>query len=127
MLVVTKDAEILEADGEFYGRKWVRIMCDFAADGVWNIAGESICADSLPVDDALLDRIGRWQLNYDERADEADSPTPSFDLQAHDAEGLAIAHAVKAQLPEWTVIFFEEAKARSATARRSNFEYEIFL
>ncbi len=118
------EADILGADGPFHGRKWVRIMCDFCAEGVWNIEGESICANDLPIEDDLLARILRWQFNYDVKADDSEG---SFDFKLHDAEGLAVAYAVKLQLPEWTVIFFEEAKARLPPTTRAKFEYEVVI
>lgn len=86
---------------------WVRIMCDCGAEGVWNRAGTCVDLEELPVDDALRRRIRDWQEVYDAH-DDVDGPP--LDVGPFAAEGLAIARAVKAQLPDWTVVYYDEAK-----------------
>ena len=57
----------------------------------------------------LVTRIRAWQETY-EASDPDDSP--DFDWTAFDAEGWSIARDVKAALPDWTVIYFDEARRR---------------
>jgi len=104
----------------FCGQRWVRIMCDVCADGVWDIEGASAGADDLPITLDLLSRLWAWQAWYDRDYDEEDH---SFDREAFAAEGLATARAVKAELPDWTVIYFDER--RLGGQPRSAFEHEI--
>lgn len=113
---------------------WVRIMCDFTANGVWNRAGACVSLEDLPVDEALRDRIRRWQAVYD---DHDDHDGPDLDVAPFSAEGLAIAQAVKRRLPDWTVVYHDEAKFRAYLNaerhsleprwRKREFEYEIVL
>jgi hypothetical protein len=102
-------------------------MCDVCADGVWDVEGASSCADDLPITLALVARIRAWQDWYDRDYDEEDGP---FDRAAFAAEGLAIARAVKAELPDWTVLYLDEAKLHRHlrdTVPRSVFECEVIL
>ena len=49
----------------FADERWVRIMCDYAADGVWHKDGAGDCADALPIPADLVARIRRWQDCYE--------------------------------------------------------------
>jgi hypothetical protein len=85
-------------------RKWVALDCDYSTDGVKSYNAEYCCADELPVDAAIIARIRAWQEEYeaflDMPEDEAKVRGPLYD-----AEGLAIAQALKAALPDWTVVY----------------------
>ena len=120
--------------------QWVRILADDRADGVWNRHGISGYPEDLPISADLVARIQAWQKWYDDAADEAyehDPPFKTLDVISFAAEGLAIAHAVKAALPDWTVVYFDEARCAEvrhektgqpfASEDRARFEYEIFL
>lgn len=105
--------------------RWVRVMCDFCADGVWNIRGASCPVEDLPVPAALRARITNWQKRYDEECDPPENPI-GFDVEDFNAEGLMIARAVKAELPDWTVIYHDEAIDCSGKPREE-WEYEVRL
>ncbi|MGP7982960.1 hypothetical protein [Rhodoblastus sp.] len=98
--------------------KWVQIMADHCASGFWNSELESCPAEDLPVPDALRERAAAWTREYsslDERAFEGEA----VDWEPFGAEGLAIARAVKAALPDWTVFYFDELNAYSKQARET--------
>lgn len=122
-----------EEPNSLIAKKWVRIMCDFLADGIWDKEGCCCSANDLPVPSELIERIREWQKRYDYEA-----PTPadedyvpfSFDDRSFSVEGLLIAKEVKAALPDWKVIYFDEAKSnevlsQGGKADRSYYEYEI--
>ena len=52
-----------------------------------------------------------------------------FDRYAFAAQGLSIARAIKAELPNWTVVYFDEAafanRLHELTRPRETFEYEV--
>lgn len=109
--------------------RWVRIMCDYSCDGVWDIEGRACGAEDLPISPSLIARIRRWQAHYEAIEDAVDAEGRSYrecDWTAFSQEGLAIARAVKAALPDWTVIYFDEARAAIGGAP-SGYEYEIRL
>lgn len=112
--------------------KWVRIMCDYSADGVWAKNGGAAMLSSLPVSPDLLGRIRRWQ-DWFETSPIDDSGWP--DIDAFCEEGEEIARVVKAALPDWTVVYFHEAKYEAVwkglsckerkNVPRDRYEYEI--
>jgi hypothetical protein len=114
-------------------------MCDYSAEGVWAKSGGACGIDDLPVSQELRDRMMQWQDWYER------SPLYMIDewndLDIFSAEGESIARAVKAELPDWTVVYSNEAKSIAhsrenwhspeayqvpwATGVRSAWEYEI--
>lgn len=108
--------------------KWVRIMCDYCADPLWGPNGGMEVLEGLPVPEDLRERLRAWAALYD--AQDPGSPDGiRLDLLAFAEEGRSIARAVKAALPDWTVIYFDEEAAtnRPPDAPRETFEYEIGL
>lgn len=107
----------------FHGLRWVRIMAVHGSEGVWQMDGTEGMLDDLPVPEALAARLDAWQRVYDDH-DDLDEDAPGLDVAGFAAEGLGIARAVKAALPDWTVVYHDEAAA-AAGARREEVEYEI--
>lgn len=99
--------------------KWVRVMCDFASEGVWSKDGAACSIEELPVSVGLRKLILEWQAEYEQENGHV--------VERFSADGLAIAKAVKAELPDWTVIYFDDAKADATPSPmdRAKFEYEI--
>ena len=103
--------------------KWVRIMADYCADPLWGPDGTAQCLDELPVSEDLRARVAAWEEWFDLHS----LDNPDFDQAAFSRAGLALAQEVKARLPDWTVIYFDEAAAadKPPGALRDTFEYEI--
>lgn len=116
--------------GGFCKDKWVRVMCDFSAEGLWARDGASIGTDTLPISRKIKQRLLEWQ-EWFERDYEVYLPpsqrTTTFDVIAFSKEGLEIAKAIKAELPDWAVVYFDEEKsdAGNRNSDRSSFEYEV--
>ena len=106
--------------------RWIRIMADYWADGVWDVDGCACAADELPISAELVARLRAWQAGYD--ASDALEPAHELDAGAFGAEGLAIARAVKAELTDWTVVYFDEARSGGLpTPAQESQQYEIKL
>ena len=105
-----------EGTSRFHGLRWVRLMAVYGSEGVWQMDGTEGMLDDLPVPPALRDRIDAWQAFYDEH-DDMDEEAPVLDVARFAADGLAIARAVKAALPDWTVIYHDEAKSKRGLPR----------
>ncbi|MBP7000023.1 hypothetical protein [Amaricoccus sp.] len=118
--------------------KWVHIFCDYSADGVWEKDGGACCAEELPVSPELIERIRAWQMVYE--TNEIYRGVTEWEHEEQFCrEGREIAHAVKAALPDWTVIYLDEGerpparwpkgdreKSAHDPAWRIYFEYEVF-
>ncbi|MBL0375285.1 hypothetical protein JJB09_25040 [Rhizobium sp. KVB221] len=121
----------------FETNKWIRVMCDYGADGVWDDDGVSRDPEALPLPPDLVGRILKWQEWYDQSCVDGVLPGDDFEMDAFVSEGLAIAQSVKVALPNWTVIYFDEANFRKYRIQsrslptfalsRLSFEYEISL
>jgi hypothetical protein len=110
--------------------KWVRVMCDYEAEGLWEMMGAAACLDDLPVSDELKRRLVAWQDWFERDCQNYLPPsqrTARFDVPAFSKEGLSIAQSIKSELPDWNVIYFDEEKARQRRIGdpRSTFEYPI--
>ena len=81
---------------------FVRIGCDFSADGIWSEYGGSMWLERFPVSDDLRARIRAWQDAFDAihymDEDEYCASEPYI------AEGRGIAIEVKRELPKCMVV-----------------------
>jgi hypothetical protein len=116
--------------------RWVRLMADVGAPGVWHRDGTAGLPEALPISPMLGERIYRWQAWYDREEARHEAGTAwefddDWDLEAFTAEGLAIARALKAELPpDWTAVYFDLAALKRhggwrSPAERRLWEYEI--
>lgn len=109
---------------------WIRLMADYSSTGLWHKNGPSVETSYLPVSAPLLERLEAWCGWYERNDDylpEAERKS-AFDYQGFAAEGLAIARGIKAELPDWTVIYFDEMAYHLNLGQgvpRETYEYEI--
>lgn len=83
----------------------------------------------LPVSDALREchaALCRWYEDSQFYMPAAER-TVEFDVEAFSAEGFEIARAIAAELPGWTVVYYDDAAAQQAAAEapRWTFEYTV--
>jgi len=95
----------------------VRVYADIYASGVWDVSGGGGSPEKLPISSALVARIDTWQHWHDQLDSEYSKRRtdpvllyweqhPDAPLDAFNAEGEAIAEALRAELPpDWTVIY----------------------
>ena len=112
--------------------KWVRIMGVYGDECVlWDRQGASCSPEELPVPQQLRDRLVEWSKSYKDRDEHTDEEwrrlDPPFDIERYAADGLAVAHAVKTALPDWTVVYFDVSKVdyKDPYLPRFVFEQEI--
>jgi hypothetical protein len=113
--------------------RFVRVMGDYCTSGLWDWTGAMMDPSDLPVTDALRARIADWVYRF---LSVSDSWIPGYAdnfarIRLHDGmlaqfadDGLAIARAIKAHLPDWTVVYHDENLA-CRTADRLVYQYEI--
>lgn len=93
---------------------WVKGMADYSSCGLWDSRGVHWDDSDLPVSDELKARLRKWCDWYERNDDYLPEPTTQFDYKAFSAAGLLIAKAIKAELPDWTVTYFDESKLMKA-------------
>jgi hypothetical protein len=114
--------------------KWVRVMCDHGAEGVWDRLGRCECLEAIPVSIFVREMIMGWQAWYEFSDEDMGDPNYKhfWDVKAFSAMGRCIARKIKEELPDWTVIYHDQEKAenmRPGWDKRSRieFEYEITM
>lgn len=87
--------------------QFVRVDCDFGADGLWDEGGAALYPESLGLSSALCVALRAWQLHHDEAATVM-SGNP-FNHEAHDAIGRQIAVLVQVERPDLNVVYAGDA------------------
>ncbi|NVN10257.1 hypothetical protein [Nguyenibacter vanlangensis] len=76
---------------------------------LWTSTGDPMFYEDLPITGALKARLEAWERWASEYEDflprEKRAP---FDLEGFTASGLDIACALKAELPDWTIVYRDE-------------------
>jgi hypothetical protein len=85
--------------------RWVRVMADYGSAGLWDHDGAPLNPNRLPLSPKLRERLARWCVRF-QRSFERE-----IDLDTFAAEGRAIARAVKTELPDWSIVYFDDAAA----------------
>jgi hypothetical protein len=97
-------------------RRQERLMADYGTAGVWDHNGPALDLARLPRGHGRGWRAhGRFQASFDRE----------INLEAFAAEGRAIAHVVKAELPDWSIVYFDEAVAAREKYQGPPSAYEV--
>lgn len=107
--------------------KYVKLMPDYCSSGLWTINGAMMEWSSLPVSEELKDRIHLWVSDYDQNNptfDDDEVDPDVFDIGFHSAQGVELAKEIKRELPDWTVVYFNESLI-NRDGPRTEYEYEI--
>ncbi len=114
--------------------KWVRIMGDYSASGVWDWQGYMVTSEWLPISPELRRWLDSWASRYVSTCDAWwHGNHENFEeivrnerrVLIYAEEGLALAAAIKAALPDWTVVYHNESLSMKGAAKRSEFEFEV--
>ena len=113
-----------------YPGRWIRLMADFGAFGVWDKDGRAEVVDGLPISDDLKSDIEGWSDWFDSDCDFGMPNPRSFPRALFAKAGLLLAKRLKTELPpEWTVVYhdMEKADGWDKDIPKSAYEYEIHL
>ena len=97
---------------------WVRLMCYFGTDGVWNSADETADLSALPFSQGLIDDVAAWRASVIGSAAEAET----FSTRA-----LSLARRIKSEQPHWKVIYVDRTKSGPDIRSKDTVEIEITL
>ena len=107
------------------GERWVRVMCDYCAEPLWHHGGGMADVADLPVPAGLAKRLRDWAASF-EANDGFDGRHDPAALAAFAAEGNDIARALKAALPDWTIVHHDLARRLAGRdAPRGTWEFEV--
>lgn len=103
--------------------RYVCIMPEHGGTCCWEERGVGFSVEDLPISPQLSAELEAWGDAFsevvEERDDEArenggDPIAPWPRLQAYCERGLDLARRVKAELPDWRVFYWDEAKFEAA-------------
>lgn len=101
---------------------WVRLMCYYGSDGVWNSDDET--ADPAPVllSPGLKSEIVAWKHSLDR----IEAVTPAL-TEAFQTRALNIARRIKEEMPGWRVVYIDRTKSGADIRNKDYFEHEVVL
>ena len=86
---------------------------------MWDHDGAPLDPALLPISEKLRVRLARWCNRFQQ------SFETEIDLEAFAAEGRAIARAMKAEMPDWSIVYFDEAEAARAKYQGAPTRFEV--
>lgn len=101
---------------------WVRLMCYYGSDGVWN--SDDDAAEPAPVllSPGLKSEIVAWRHSLD-RAETVGPPQ----VEAFQTRALNIARRIKEEMPGWKVVYIDRTKSGADIRNKDYFEHEVTL
>ncbi len=84
-------------------KEFVRVDCDFAADGLWTRRGAALEPEALGLSPALCVALRAWQLHHD--ATQTIVSGRPFNQRGHERIGRQIAALVQAERPDLHVVY----------------------
>jgi hypothetical protein len=84
-------------------QQFVRVDCDFDADGLWTKRGAALSPEDLGLSPGLCVALRAWQLHYDETATVVSGN--SFNYVAHERIGRELAALVRSERPDLHVVY----------------------
>ena len=94
--------------------RYVCVMADYSATGIWRKSGAMASLRSLPVDAETIFQLGQWQFWHDNRHSDNDILNLDHFVQF----GWGLVWAIKHQLPDWTVVYWDEKHRQRLIAVR---------
>lgn len=110
------------APGRAERNVWVRLMCYFGTDGVWN--SEDVADEPAPVllSPGLRSEIVAWKTSLDR----VETVTPAM-VEAFQTRALNIARRIKEEMPGWRVVYVDRTKSGADIRNKDYFEHEVML
>jgi hypothetical protein len=88
------------------GHKFIKVMLDYCSDGLWDIHGASVSISSVTKNKKTIQLIRKWQDDFERR--QYDAEYKEDELLKSNLEGLLICMHLKAEHPDWTIVFFDD-------------------
>lgn len=95
---------------------WVRLMCYFGTDGVWNSDDDAADISALPLSQTLLDDVIAWR-NSDTNSAAA--------METFITRAITLARRIKSEQPHWKVIYVDRNKTGPDIRSKDTVEIEI--
>jgi hypothetical protein len=92
-------------------KKYLKVMADYSSTGLWDKDGFNVEVENYNLSQETLDALKAWTNLYEINDDylcHEDRKLPLFDLEEFSKQGLIIAKAIKRELPDFEIVYFDE-------------------
>ena len=101
---------------------WVRLMCYFGADGVWNSDDAKADLGALALGADLKAEVSAWMRSLDH----AETVTAG-DIHEFSTRAMNVARRIKEEQPGWKVVYIDRTKSGADIRNKDYFEHEVTL
>ena len=101
---------------------WVRLMCYYGSDGVWNSNDETAEPAPVLLSPGLKSEIVAWKRS----TDRVEAVTPAV-IEAFQNRALNIGRRIKEEMPGWKVVYIDRTKSGADIRNKDYFEHEVTL
>ena len=101
---------------------WVRLMCYFGADGVWNSDDAKADVARLVLSSSLKAEIVAWMHSLDH----VETVSPD-DVNLYSTRAMNVARRIKEEQPGWKVVYIDRTKSGADIRNKDYFEHEVTL
>ncbi|TAN55263.1 MAG: hypothetical protein EPN20_20555 [Magnetospirillum sp.] len=101
---------------------WVRLMCYFGTDGVWNSDDAKADMAPLALSSELKAEVAAWQHSLDH----AETVTAG-DIHEFSTRAMNVARRIKEEQPGWKVVYIDRTKSGADIRNKDYFEHEVML
>jgi len=99
---------------------WVRLMCYFGADGVWNSDDAKADVARLALSSSLKAEIVAWMHSLDH----VETVLPD-DVNFYSTRAMNVARRIKEEQPGWKVVYIDRTKSGADIRNKDYFEHEV--
>ena len=117
--------------------RWIQLSPGLSNNGLRGKGGEPIDPAALPISDELRERLAAWCAGlWSVLADDANTGIARTAagrekawamIESVDREGFGVAHALKAELPDWTVYYYDAATVANEHFGRPASEFGVLI
>ena len=99
---------------------WVRLMCYFGTDGVWNSDDAKADVARLALSSSLKAEIVAWMHSLDH----VETVLPD-DVNLYSTRAMNVARRIKEEQPNWRVVYIDRTKSGADIRNKDYFEHEV--
>ena len=89
--------------------KFLKVMADYSSTGLWDQDGINVSLDNYNLSESTRLALDLWVNWYEENDDwKSESERKGFGLIKFSELGLRVAQAIKKDLPDFEIVYFDE-------------------
>jgi hypothetical protein len=98
--------------------KYLKVMADYSSTGLWRADGCNVDPENYNLSAETLKLLMAWCDLYeynDDYLDPNQRKQPTFDIKTFSEQGLQVSEAIKKDLPDYMIVYFDETTHKLIT------------